>query len=121
MQYNSPYVSLAQTLYSPSQTAASSSQMIGGLSSQYGLNAALKSQPLNTGLHRSLSAGMKGQSNYDVARKTGPLGQAFGDAAANAQYGLGVQQANEGFGLDMLNRYGRLGPHFQQSPYGMNF
>lgn len=121
MQFNSPYVSLAQTMYSQPQTAAASSNLLGDLSQKYNVNMTLKNQPLNSGLHRSLSAGLKGQGQYDVARATGPLGQAFSDAAQNAQYRLGVQQANEGFGLDMLNRYGRLGPQFMPSPYGMNF
>lgn len=121
MQYNSPYVSLSQTLFSPNQTAAASSGLIGDMSKNYNVNMTLKNQPLNSGLHRNLAAGLKGQGQYDTARAVGPLGQAFSDASSNAQYRLGLQQANEGYGIDMLNRYARLGSQFMQSPYGMNF
>lgn len=101
---NSPFASMSQQLYSPASTASASSAAMGDLSRAFNMTAIAKNQPLNRGLSQNVSAMRRGQGAYDAQRQFAPLNQQMQDRFANAQWGLGVQQANEQAGLQGLNR-----------------
>ena len=68
------------------------------------MSAIAKNQPLNRGLSQNVGAMRRGQGEYDAQRQFAPLNQSMRDRFANAQWGLGVQQANEQAGLQGLQR-----------------
>lgn len=104
MQFNSPYASLGQFMFSPGQTAQAGSQIQNQLGMQFNPRATLKNQASNTGIQRSLRGALKGQGQYDAARRLVPTANRFNDANENARYGLNLQSQNEQFGTGMLNR-----------------
>lgn len=100
---NSPFAGLSQTIYSPQSTASTTSSGIGDLSRAFNMTAMAKNQPLNTGLTQNINAMRRGQGAYDARRQFVPMNQRLQDSAANAQWGLGVQSANESAGLQGMN------------------
>lgn len=102
--YVSPYASLGQMMFTPGMTGSAIGQQQNQLGRQYNTMSSLKAQSPVNGIGRSLKAGLAGQGSYDAAKKLAPIGQRFEDEQANARYGLQLQNANEGFGLNMLNR-----------------
>jgi hypothetical protein len=101
---NSPFASMSQQLYSPAATASASSAALGDLSRAFNMSAMAKNQPLNRGISQNVNAMRRGQGQYDAQRQFAPLSQQMKDRFANAQWGLGVQQANEQAGLQGLQR-----------------
>lgn len=91
-------------MFTPSQTSVMSANTQNQLGRQYNTQSALKAQSPASGIGRSLKAGLAGQGSYDAAKKLAPIGQRFEDEQANARYSLQLQNANEGYGLGMLNR-----------------
>ena len=104
MEFQSPYASLGQLMFSPDQTAQASGQLQNKLGRQYNTMTALKAQPASSGIGRSLKGALVGQGQYDAAKKLAPIGQQFDDAAANARYSQQLQGANDQFGIGMLGR-----------------
>lgn len=104
MDFQSPYASLGQFMFTPGQTAQAGSQLQNQLGGQFNPRMTLKNQASNTGVQRSLSGALKGQGQYDAARQLAPIANKFGDAQANAQHGLNIQRMNESFGTGMLGR-----------------
>jgi hypothetical protein len=104
MDFQSPYASLGQLMFTPGQTAQAGSQLQNQLAGQYNPRMTLKNQASNTGIQRSLTGALKGQGRYDAARQLSPLANKFNDASTNAQHGLNLQRLNEGYGTSMLNR-----------------
>lgn len=101
---NSPFSSMPQQLYSPAATASASSAAVGDLSRAFNMSAMAKNQQLNRGLSQNVNAMRRGQGGYDAQRQFAPLNRQMQDRFANAQWGLGVQQANEQAGLQGLQR-----------------
>lgn len=104
MEFNSPYASLGQFMFTPGQTAQAGSQLQNQLGGQYNTRQTLKNQASNTGVQRSLFGALKGQGQYDASKRLAPIGQRFDDANANARQALQVQAANEDYGTGMLGR-----------------
>lgn len=104
MDFNSPYASLGQFMFTPGQTAVAGSQLQNQLGSDFNTRATLKNQASNNGIQRSLRGALKGQGQYDASKVMSPIANRFGDATANTQQGLAVQSANEQYGLGMLGR-----------------
>ena len=100
---NSPFSSISQQMFSPRHTAASVSGGLGELSRAFNMNALAKTQDLNRGLSQNVGAMHRGQGTHDARAMFVPLQQRMQDANANAQWGLGVQNANEAAGLQGMN------------------
>lgn len=101
---NSPFSNISQRLYDPRMTAGASSAAVGDLSRAFNVSTMAKAQPFNRGISQNVGAMRRGQGTYDAQRQFAPLQQQLGDSAANAQWGLGVQRANESSGLQGLSQ-----------------
>ena len=99
----SPFAQLSQQLYDPYMTRSATSSGLGELSRAFNMNALAKAQPLNRGLSQNVNAMRRGQGTYDARRQYLPLQQQLQDSTQNAQFGLGVQSANEMAGLQGLS------------------
>jgi hypothetical protein len=95
----SPFANMSQQMYSPSQTASAGSQALAAIGQQGNVMSHMKQQPLNRGIGRNVYAGMAGQGGHDARRQFAPMSMALRDGISNAQYGLGIQGANESAGL----------------------
>lgn len=104
MQFNSPFQSLGQLMFTPGQTAQASAQNVNELGRSFNPMTGLKAQSSTSGIGRSLKAALAGQGGYDAQRRMAPIAQQFTDAQSNADYSRQLQGANAGYGLGMLGR-----------------
>jgi hypothetical protein len=102
-QVNSPFTSLADVFYNPTNTSSAGSQGAASVianSNPYLIN---KQHGLNRGTSRGMWPSFQQQGTAMAARSAAPVRAAMSDDLNNAQYALQKQQANEGFGQQMLS------------------
>lgn len=126
-QVNSPFTSLSDVFYTPTNTASAGNQAANDIvarSNPYLIN---KAMGLNRGVSRGMWPSFQQQGTAMAARAAAPVRASMSDELNNAQYALQRQQANEGFGTQMLSNIFRNTnlnndptPGLLQQQYGMN-
>lgn len=108
-QVNSPFTSLSQTLFSPQQTAAKTSNDVAGLGRNYNVRTMAKQQASNAGHFGNLAAMLSGQAGYDAQRNAMPMANQMQDSASNADWRLKTEGSSEQEGLaglqHLMNAY----------------
>ena len=126
-QVNSPFTPLSDVFYTPTNTASAGNQAANDIvarSNPYLIN---KAMGLNRGVSRGMWPSFQQQGTAMAARAAAPVRASMSDELNNAQYALQRQQANEGFGTQMLSNIFRNTnlnndptPGLLQQQYGMS-
>jgi uncharacterized protein YfaS (alpha-2-macroglobulin family) len=101
---HSPFTQLQQRLFQPNQTAAAVGSTLADISDKTNPLMLAKRQSLDRGVSRSLYGYTSGQGAAAAAMRAAPVAQRFQDAAANAEWDLSRDRANEGYSNAMLGR-----------------